>query len=375
MSSQPVRSLEHLENTASTARVLNLRATALRYQNDAEYKDKPFFDHPALNKAIIVKHRLRPHEHEEFYGYRRSATKVLLPIELADLRIGARYLFIGQRNFDRLLEATYGIELRSGDRDMKVLTILDETPSLDPFLLREQLKRHGIDAAPCYFDISEADMNRMFDFAQHEIQQLVEMSFGGAGELGEKFRGHAAKLARKILQNANDAELEPLRQTMQLSPEQYQEGIFCWKAFLYYKWRLSTVVKQLNGVVAQIAEVSPRGSITTEMRASLTSSKESIRKAIVASYRKVSETLRVYDDSYDAMTKRGDPLKFRDFLLQAPALFNDLGERLGAIDHIISFWRFRFPMGRKPIVTGDELGDIFADFEQSLAFQPREQAA
>lgn len=369
--SQPVRSLEHLENTASTARVLNLRAIAIRFQADEEYKARPFFDHPALNKAIIVKHRLRPHEHDDFYGYRRSATKVLLPIEIEDLSVGARYLFVGQKNFDRLLETTYGIELRSGDRDLKILQILDDTPSLDPFLLREQLKRHGIEAATCYFDISEADMNRMFDFAQREIQQLVEMSFGGEG----KFKDHAAKLARKILNDANDAALEPLRQTMQLSPEQYQEGIFCWKAFLYYKWRLSTVVQQLNGVVAQIAQVAPKGSIDNEMRAALTASREQIRKAIILSYRKVSETLRVYDDAYDAMTKRGDPLRFRDFLLQAPALFHDLGERLGAIDHIISFWRFRFPEGRKPNVLPDELADIFADFEQSLAFQPREQAA
>jgi len=351
--------------------VLNLRSVAIHKRGDPDYEEKPFFQHPALNKAIIVKHRLRANEYDEFYGYRRTATKILLPIEIADLRIGARYLFVGQKNFNSLLETTYGVTLSPEDRDMRVLTILDETPSLDPFLMREQLKRHGIEAAPCYFDISEADMNRMFAFAQGEIQQLVEMSFGGE----EKYKAHAGKLARKILMNANDAELEPLRQTMQLSPEQYQEGIFCWKAFLYYKWRLSTVVQDLNLVVAHIEKIDPRGSISHDMRAALGASREQIRKAILAAYRKVSETLRVYDDAYEGMTKRGDPLRFRDFLLKAPALFNDLGERLGAIDHIISFWRFRFPAGRKAIVTGDELSDIFGDFEQSLSFGPRDQAA
>ena len=371
MSGQPIRSLEELESSASTARVFNLRAVAMRHARDPEYLAQPLFKNSALNKAIILKHRLRANEHEAFFGYRHSATKILLPIETGDLRIGARYLFIGQKNFDALLEATYGIRLKAEDRDARALAILDETPSLDPFLLREQLKRNGIDAAPCYFDISEADMTRMFDFAQGEIQQLVEMSVGG----DPAFKSHAAKLARKILMNANDAELEPLRQVMQLSPEQYQEGIFCWKAFLYYKWRLSHVLPQLNGVVAEIGAIKPRGPVNAEMKAFLGATKETIRKAVVSSCRKVRDTLGVYDEAYTAMTKRGDPLRFRDFLLQAPSLFNELGERLGAVDHIISFWRFRFPAGKKPVVMAEELAGIFTDFEQSLSYGPGPEAA
>ena len=77
--------------------------------------------------------------------------------------------------------------------------------------------------------------------------------------------------------------------------------------------------------------------------------------------------VKVYDEAYEAMTKQGDPIRFRDFLLQAPRLFNELGDRLGAIDHVISFWRFRFPQGKKVLITPEELADIFADFEQSLA--------
>ena len=368
---QPIRSLEDLENTASTARVFNLRAVAVLHGRDPDYRAQPLFQNSALNKAIILKHRLRANEQEDFHGYRHSATKILLPIEVGDLRTGARYLFIGQKNFDALLESTYGIRLEPEDRDSRTLAILDETPSLDPFLLREQLKRKAIDAAPCYFDITEADMHRMFDYAESEIQQLVEMSVGG----DPAFKNHAAKLARKILLNANDAMLEPLRQVMQLSPEQYQEGIFGWKAFLYYKWRLTNVLPQLNAVVDEIGAITPPGAMTSEMKAFLASTKETIRKTMISSCRKVRDTLGVYDEAYAGMTKRGDPLQFRDFLLRAPALFNDLGERLGAVDHVICFWRFRFPTGKKPVITADELAGIFTDFEQSLAFGPRQDAA
>jgi hypothetical protein len=365
VSGREVRSLEHLSNTASTARVLNLRALGVRHAKDPEHWKRPMFANPTLNKAIILKHRLRQNEHEMFTGVRHSATKVLLPIEVGDLRMGARYIFVGQTNFDQLMSDILGIDNPAEDPDYQTLIILDEIPSLDPFLLREQLKRQGIDAAPTYFDVSEGDMNRMLNFAQQEIQHLVEMSFGG--EPG--FSAHSAKLARKILMNDADAELEPLRKTMQLDPQQYREGIFCWKAFLYYKWRLTHVLPQLNGAMAQISSIAPRGAMDSELRGYLAEARETIRKAVVSACRKVRETLNIYDEAYEGLTKKNDPLRFRDFLLRAPEMFNDLGERLGAVDHIISFWRFRFPEGQRPVVTPEELADIFTDFEQSLAFR------
>jgi hypothetical protein len=38
------------------------------------------------------------------------------------------------------------------------------------------------------------------------------------------------------------------------------------------------------------------------------------------------------------------------------------------VDHVISFWRYKFPNGRPPIISPDELTDVFMDFEQSLNF-------
>ncbi len=157
-------------------------------------------------------------------------------------------------------------------------------------------------------------MNRMFDFAQTEIQQLVEMSIGGEDDLSvQAFQPHAAKLARKILMNANDPALEPLRVTIQLSPQQYQEGIFCWKAFIYYKWRLQDVLPALGQVMGQIEAARPRGAVDNDTKAYLVSAKKNIRKAVTLSCRKVNETLAVYDDAYRGrMTGRGQsPPRFR----------------------------------------------------------------
>ena len=49
------------------------------------------------------------------------------------------------------------------------------------------------------------------------------------------------------------------------------------------------------------------------------------------------------------------PKTFRDFLLRAPYMFLELGEKMGAISHIVSFWRYRFPPGRDTDRSDGEL--------------------
>jgi hypothetical protein len=357
-----IRSLEHLESSASTARVLNLRLVKLRKAKDPDYNAHPLFQNVALNTAIIVKHRLRGNELDMFVTPRRSATKILIPIENNELRLGARYVFIGQKQFETVLRDAFGVDLSEDSPDRRTLQLVDETPTLDPFLLREQLRRHNLEPARCYFDLSDADSKRMFNFAQREIEPLVRLSVGE----GEMATAQAAKLTQKILANSADAALDPLRRTLQLDAAQFQEGAFCWKAFLYYKWQLSDLLPRVNPVLEQIRTVRPRGPMLDETKIYLHSAREGLSKALIASCRKVKGTLAIYDAAYRNLTEQSDPSAFRNFLLKAPSLFNELGERLGAIEHIISFWRYRFPEGKRPVITPEELADIFMDFEGGL---------
>jgi hypothetical protein len=360
-----VRNLAHLETSASTSRVLNLRAIHKLKRGDPDYAARPLFQNSVLNTSIIVKHRLRANELDEFPSQRTSATKILVPIDSDDLRLGARYAFIGQRGFEQSLRQAFGVVVGENSQDLRALSILDETPTLDPFLLREQFRRHGIEPALCYFELSKADTKRMFDFAQREIEPLVRMSLSD----GASAAAFTVKLTQKILSNEADAELEPLRRTMQLDPQQFHEGVFCWKAFLYYKWQLADLLPKVAPVLKQIEQVRPQGPQDDDIKSSLKSSRETLRGALISCCRNVKAVLETYDDAYGRMTRHSDPGAFRDFLLKAPAMFDELGQRLGSIEHIVSFWRFRFPGERPPVITPEELCEVFRDFEGSLSFE------
>ena len=356
-----VRSLEQLEGTASTARVLNLRAVHRLKHNDPEYKANPLFKNATLNASIIVKHRLRGNEVRDAPGGRQIATKLLIPIDTANLSAGARYVFVGQDRYQAAIAEAIGMSSDEAERDLRTLKILDEIPTLDPFLLREQLKRYGLDPARCYFELSTADMERMFAFARREIAALVRLSLGGQSGFEQ-----AGTLTEKILSNSGEADLEPLRTTMQLDKQQFEEGAFCWKAFLYYKWQLTELLPRVGPVLQQIAVIAPTGPQNDEEAHYIATAKEKLRAAIIASCRRVKSTLDIYDEAYRGLTDHSDPAAFREFLLRAPSLFNDLGERLGGLEHIVSFWLFRFPREKRTVVTAAELSSVFMDFEGSV---------
>ena len=367
-----VRSLLHLEANASTTRTLNLISVWKKHAEEEAYRAKPFFNSPTLNRSIIVKHRLRPNEHEAFIDGRSGATKVILPLDITDLRSGARSFFIGQKGYHDVLDEIFGATEGSSQRDEDLLELVDTLPSLDPFLMRERLKKGGFNPARCYFDITDADTDRMFDFVRREVTPLIGMSFN---DVDVRLHEKTSKLATMILANSADAELDPLRMGMGMDRASFDEGVFCWKGFIYYKWSLIDLLPKVKPVSAEIAAVRPTGPVTDDERTFIVASRARLARAIAQACETVRLTLKVYDDAYNDLTRNGQPQAFREFLIKAPGMFHELGERLGAVQHIISFWRFRFPAGSRQRITADELYDLLADFEYSLSFEPSALAA
>jgi hypothetical protein len=360
MTDRAIRNLAHLHRSASTARVLNLLKVHNEHGRDPEWAEKPVFRTPALNRALIIKHRLRRDEFDAFHLRRQVATKVVIPIESEDLKTGGRFLFVDQRNFERLMHEAFGLE--PTHQDVSTLRLMDALPSLDPFLLREQLRRGGVEPAACYFSISEADMERMLAFVEDEIRPLVTLSLGEDIEAV----GSTRRLAGKILSSDPGDRMEALRTTLNLHPDEYQEGVFCWKGFLYYKWVLTSLLADVASVADAVATVKPVGKIDRTGREYIDRGRRVLHERIMSTCEEVSRTICIYDDAYADLTINGKPSAFRDFLLRAPRLFTRLGEQLGAVQHVISFWRFRFSPGSPP-VSVDELIDVFMDFETGLA--------
>ena len=80
----------------------------------------------------------------------------------------------------------------------------------------------------------------------------------------------------------------------------------------------------------------------------------------------MTKALAVYDPAFNDLVAHQTPKTFRDFLLRRPYMFLEMGEKLGAISHIVSFWRYRFPPGGPANIDAEELAAIFQDFSSGF---------
>ena len=343
---------------ASTSRVLNLVRIGADNADNPEHLEKPLFVSPIINRTFLLKHRTRPDETYLFSPARTVATKIIIPFDANDLRAGGRSLFVDQRGYTEALREAGNYRSDDLERDLCVLRLLHSVPSLDPFLLREHLHQHNIEVSPSYFSISEGDQERMHRFVTQEMSRLIALAGGNDGASG--------RMVTALLSNKIDEKLEPLRLTLGLTGNDFREGVFSWRGFLFYKWSMGKFWPDVMGVLREINTIQPHGSLTPEEKVYLVGARRSIIGMVRENGNHVSKALGVYDSSFQDLVENQTPKTFRDFLLSAPYMFLELGEKLGAISHIVSFWRYRFPPGSSTHVSCEELSAIFQDFSSGF---------
>jgi hypothetical protein len=358
------RSLRALDREASTSRVLNLLAIEARSGHRPEHGEAPLFRNRILNTALVVKHRLRTDDIFLFDEVRPNATKIIIPFERSDLGLGGQSFFVGQRGWVDLLREACN-EHTDMARDLATLRLIDQLPSLDPFLLREHLRRHGMSVASSYFALSTADMEQMQSFVSVQISQLINLAYRDAGRVVPG--AHAARLVEALLSTDVDERLEPLRETLVMDGESFKEGVFSWKGFLYYKWMLTRLWAELDTVGGEIARLTITGNRDVGTQRFLDDTRKRLRHGIVIERRAITRALDVYDRAFEDLIENGKPQAFREFLLRAPDMFLSLGEKVGVIAHIASFWRYRFPLGMPLVADVEDAIDLLQDFDAGLS--------
>ena len=348
-----------LRLTSSTGRVLNLASVFENSGTTEGYQTNPLFRNIRLNKAIFLKHTLRAHERRLVTDNRLTVTKVVLPFDTSELSLGGYSFFLAELDFEKNLAARIGAQAGSPEmaRDLDVLKIIDGLPTFDPFLLRERLKRHSISVARCYFDLSEADATRMRTFVEGEIRKIVRLAF--TGDVNMYSRSMA--MTDKLMTDETSESLEPLRQVLQLSGEEYRDGIFAWKGFLYYSWNINTMIAFVPELQRQLLSLKFLRTNPDEA-IELDEIRRRVARCLSKLTKIVTNGVNGYRDAYQALTE-GKPAAFQKFLKSAPVRFLEVGEAFGMIMHIRLFWDFRFGKRRQLWIDVEEALDIFRDFD------------
>lgn len=363
------RSLAELARTGSTSRLLNLAAVAGAGEGARRPAEAPLLRCPGLSRALILKHRLRREDGEvaDALRWRGTATKVIIPFDPSELTLGGAALFVGQPGWtDLLAQAAGGAEAADLAHDQTVLEVLDELPALDPFLVREHLRLKGLPVDDGCLDLPAIERERMERFVAGELVPLVSLVNTDA----QRVEADAASLARILLSARADERLGPLGETLRIDMTAYAGGLYAWKGFLYYKWLLTKLTAPLQTVLNDIARLRILGRMSSDVALRLGALRGRVHDGILDRCVDAHMLLGRYEAAYTSLTLGGDFRGFRDFLQASPAQFLELGERIGVLSHIASFWRFRFPGEATPEATPEDALDLLQEFEANLAQVP-----
>lgn len=167
-------------------------------------------------------------------------------------------MFVGQRDYLTVLANTFGESIIYSNRDREILDIMANSPSLDPFLLKETLAKNSVIVSPCYFEISKPDSQAMNAFLKNEISKLVKH----LNLSNDNINIYTKKLVNKIMSGRVDDGLEHLRMAINLPEEDFSDGIFSWRGFLYYKWTHGNISKKMVPVMNSIMSLKPFGLVS-----------------------------------------------------------------------------------------------------------------
>jgi hypothetical protein len=120
-------------------------------------------------------------------------------------------------------------------------------------------------------------------------------------------------------------------------------------------------------VIAEIGRLEITDRSNPRLNEWIEAARSRLQRLIQQRLLEVGRTLAAYDDAFERLTHGGEALAFREFLLNSPGRFLQLGERIGAIAHVTSFWRYRFPTGALLRTGPEDLLDLLEDFESGLS--------
>jgi len=333
-----VQTLRSITARSSSARVLDLHSLWVDAAEDPDHRNRPMFMHPVLNRTIIVKHHPRAGEFE--YSTERGpiVTKVIFPFDPDDLDLGGQFLLVDDPDLNELLGRHLdwsGLEIA---RDVAVLKLLDRLPTLDPFLLHEALTANKVVVSPCYFRLSVTDKTEMRDFVAHQVETLIGLCFGGATVSDAQ----AKRLSELILAEGDSPELAPLRMALRMEPDEFAQAMFCWKAVLYYRWRSRSIGPEVKATRRSVGAVDA-SRFDPDSARFVRYAVGQLEGLILDCERRIADAFRIYEDVFDALTEQRTPEPFRRFLIDGPRLFNRLGERMGRLEQLTSYWAHQFP--------------------------------
>jgi hypothetical protein len=296
-----------------------------------------FFRARSLNDLIVIKEPNLAREAGAGGKALPVRTKLFLPFNTDDPYAGGLSIFTDDPAVDQVLRDRSGGDQLSAaalELDMLKVRMLEQLPSLDPFLLKDMFAAARVDVNEGYFRLSETEWQ---DIKNHIGAKFALMcSFAGAREEDPVA---IARLVERIWSARDIGPVLPLLQSLGLPADRAPELFYAWKGISYFDYEFNLRAARLRGFIAWVQATQPRGPAHRVDRESIEEDRRQLRERLRGSIGSAQGILKDYSDSFDMLFRQRQTARnFADFMIDSRRHFWTLGSNLNGILHAVAVW-------------------------------------
>ena len=328
MAKQRVRDLALIRQSGASPRFFDV---ALKAQSAQRMKASMLFDIPVLNRTILVKHTLREREREELFTERRTATKIIFPIDLHDLSKGGYALFIEQVGFARHLQDYLGAaqNIEALPEDLERLRLFARAPMFDPFLVRELFRLGGFKPDDRWFKL-EADRER--EVIERIYEHIRKMFLGATGDpqMAKRF---ADGFCFKVFSGDFAEYADHLNEFFGLGSDNMVQALFAWKMVLYQRQVFDELKERLPEDLSRLLAADLPVLSDSNDAVFMREVQKRLRNTVRQRFGATVMALAAYTTAYTDFSQRKKPAAFIRFLRDSEKVAFEIGENIALLMH------------------------------------------
>ncbi|UUX49729.1 hypothetical protein NUH88_20315 [Nisaea acidiphila] len=351
-----------------------------------EELEETFFEIPSLNRVIIFKYpnfkvEVSDSAATDFSGKDASLshdrpveTAIYIPNDEEFPHDGGYAVYLRQKDAEELLQRYVGIA--HGDmteamaRDFKRLTLVDDLPSLDPFLLKTALEREKLSYNPAYLQMKDGEEDNIKSVIRDKVRPIVNKALGADDN-------DSAKTQRFIdaIWDPTIPEAALFIEAFKIDNKEVGNVFSAWKGVSFYQYQFEENKPQIAEVIRWIKSEQSTPIDHREHRAFLeqqTMFKQQVLKKVLNVLGNINQIFKDFDSCYQKFIEEGDPVAFRNFLITSHYRYWLLGYCCTSLMHT----RNIFDRAQNESVRGalrfEQLNDMLTNIDATVSSKASE---
>lgn len=334
------------------------------------------FDKTNMNSAIVFKYPNFEIDLAELDGFkfgedelfqsndRPVETGIYIPYDEHHVADGGSAIYLRQRGYGRLLRELMGLELKldgPDGLDLHKLILLDTTPSLDPFLLKNAFDRSNFGYHGNVFDLSAAEEIEIKKIIVERTKKIVSFALGGEEESDTKGDEQKSKRFVDAIWDPSLPEARVFVEAFRIPANEVESVFSGWKGVSYYQYVFSKNINGLRELSNWFRSMASK-PLDAMANAAYIENLEMHKRTVFRKYeRLLKNTLgvfREYDDAYKTFYVDRDPRALREFLRTAQQRYWVLGFACSALFHSVNILERQLMQSNGGRLTFEQISEL-----------------